>query len=238
MHRATTLNSITLAIPEGTSLGITGGTASGKSTLLKLLMKILEPSEGQIFIDGIDLQKIKKDSLRKGLIFLPQETVIFSGTIRDNIAFMNPNVSDKDIIEAAKLAEIYNEIEGFPGGLDARVGERGLSLSGGQRQRIALARAILLKPKVLILDDVLSSLDLRTEGLVLKNLLQFMNGKTIIVVSSKVPSISGFDKIAVLEKGKMIELGTHDDLINRDGIYTRLYKLQILGEELKASAAY
>ena len=232
------LTNINLTIPEGTSLGITGGTASGKSTLLKLLMKIIELSEGQIFTDGIDLRKIKKDSLRKGLIFLPQETVIFSGTIRDNIAFMNPDVSDEGIIEAAKLAEIYNEIESFPGGLDARVGERGLSLSGGQRQRIALARAILLKPKVLILDDVLSSLDLRTEGLVLKNLLQFMNGKTIIVVSSKVPSISGFDKIAVLEKGKLVELGTHDDLINRDGIYTRLYKIQILGEELKASAAY
>ena len=232
------LTNINLTIPEGTSLGITGGTASGKSTLLKLLMKIIEPSEGQIFTDGIDLRKIKKDSLRKGLIFLPQETVIFSGTIRDNIAFMNPDVSDEGIIEAAKLAEIYNEIESFPGGLDARVGERGLSLSGGQRQRIALARAILLKPKVLILDDVLSSLDLRTEGLVLRNLLQFMNGKTIIVVSSKVPSISGFDKIAVLEKGKLIELGTHDDLMNRDGIYTRLYKIQILGEELKASAAY
>jgi len=232
------LTNIKLTIPEGTSLGITGGTASGKSTLLKLLMKIIEPSEGQIFTDGIDLRKIKKDSLRKGLIFLPQETVIFSGTIRDNIAFMNPDVSDEEIIEAAKLAEIYNEIESFPGGLDARVGERGLSLSGGQRQRIALARAILLKPKVLILDDVLSSLDLRTEGLVLRNLLQFMNGKTIIVVSSKVPSISGFDKIAVLEKGKLIELGTHDDLMNRDGIYTRLYKIQILGEELKASAAY
>ena len=232
------LTNINLTIPEGTSLGITGGTASGKSTLLKLLMKIIELSEGQIFTDGIDLRKIKKDSLRKGLIFLPQETVIFSGTIRDNIAFMNPDVSDEEIIEAAKLAEIYNEIESFPGGLDARVGERGLSLSGGQRQRIALARAILLKPKVLILDDVLSSLDLRTEGLVLRNLLQFMNGKTIIVVSSKVPSISGFDKIAVLEKGKLIELGTHDDLMNRDGIYTRLYKIQILGEELKASAAY
>ena len=222
------LTNINLTIPEGTSLGITGGTASGKSTLLKLLMKIIEPSEGQIFTDGIDLRKIKKDSLRKGLIFLPQETVIFSGTIRDNIAFMNPDVSDEGIIEAAKLAEIYNEIESFPGGLDARVGERGLSLSGGQRQRIALARAILLKPKVLILDDVLSSLDLRTEGLVLRNLKRFMNGKTIIVVSSKVPSISGFDKLAVLEKGKLIELGTHDDLMNRDGIYTRLYKVQTL----------
>ncbi|MGH7909211.1 MAG: ABC transporter ATP-binding protein, partial [Thermodesulfobacteriota bacterium] len=219
---------INLTIPEGTSLGITGGTASGKSTLLKLLMKILEPSEGQIFIDGIDLREIKKDSLRKGLIFLPQETVIFSGTIRDNISFMNPDVSDKEIIEAAKLAEIYNEIESFPGGLDARVGERGLSLSGGQRQRIALARAILLKPKVLMLDDVLSSLDLRTEGLVLRNLKRFMHGKTIIVVSSKVPSISGFDKLAVLEKGKLIELGTHDDLMNRDGIYTRLYRVQTL----------
>ncbi|MGH7801916.1 MAG: ABC transporter ATP-binding protein [Thermodesulfobacteriota bacterium] len=222
------LTNINLTIPEGTSLGITGGTASGKSTLLKLLMKIIEPSEGQIFIDGIDLREIKKDCLRKGLIFLPQETVIFSGTIRDNIAFMNPDVSDKEIIEAAKLAEIYNEIESFPGGLDARVGERGLSLSGGQRQRIALARAILLKPKVLILDDVLSSLDLRTEGLVLRNLKRFMNGKTIIVVSSKVPSISGFDKLAVLEKGKLIELGTHDDLMNRDGIYTRLYRVQTL----------
>ena len=222
------LTNINLTIPEGTSLGITGGTASGKSTLLKLLMKIIELSEGQIFTDGIDLRKIKKDSLRKGLIFLPQETVIFSGTIRDNIAFMNPDVSDEGIIEAAKLAEIYNEIESFPGGLDARVGERGLSLSGGQRQRIALARAILLKPKVLILDDVLSSLDLRTEGLVLRNLKRFMNGKTIIVVSSKVPSISGFDNIAVLEKGKLIELGTHDDLMNRDGIYTRLYKVQTL----------
>ncbi len=232
------LNNINLTIPEGTSLGITGGTASGKSTLLKLLMKIIEPSEGQIFLDGVDIRRIKKDGLRKGLIFLPQENVIFSGTIRDNIAFMNPNVSDKDIIDAARLAEIYNEIEEFPGGLDARVGERGLSLSGGQRQRIALARAILLKPKVLILDDVLSSLDLRTENLVLKNLRRFMDGKTLIVVSSKVLSISGFDKIAVLEKGKLVELGNHNDLMNRYGIYTRLYNVQTLDEGFKVSPAY
>jgi ATP-binding cassette subfamily B protein len=231
------LTNINLIIPDGTSLGITGGTASGKSTLLKLLMKIIEPSEGQIYMDGVDLKKIKKDSLRRGLIFLPQETVIFSGTMRDNIAFMNPDISDKDIIEAARLAEIYNEIEEFPGGLDAIVGERGLSLSGGQRQRIALARAILLKPRVLILDDVLSSLDLRTENLVLKNLRRFMDGKTFIVVSSKVPSISGFDKIVVLEKGRLVELGNHDDLMNRDGIYTRLYKVQTLGEGLRVSAA-
>ncbi|HEY7534434.1 MAG TPA: ABC transporter transmembrane domain-containing protein, partial [Thermodesulfobacteriota bacterium] len=144
------LNNISLIIPEGMSLGITGGTGSGKSTLLMLFMKIIEPSEGQIYLDGVEIRKIKRDSLRKALVFLPQETVIFSGTIRDNIAFMNPNISDQDIIEASKLVQIWDEIETFSGGLDARVGERGLSLSGGQRQRIALARAILLKPQVLI----------------------------------------------------------------------------------------
>jgi ATP-binding cassette subfamily B protein len=232
------LNNVNLNLPIGTSLGITGGTGSGKSTLLKLLMRILEPSEGQIYVDGIDVRKIKRDSLRKALIFLPQETVIFSGTIRDNIGFMNPKISDREIIEASRLVQIWSEIQEFPGGLDARVGERGLSLSGGQRQRIALARAILLKPQVLILDDVLSSLDLRTEGLVLKNFRQHMKGKTLIVVSSKVPSISGFDRIAVLERGRLVELGNHDDLIYRDGIYTKLYKVQTFGEEFKPSLAY
>jgi ATP-binding cassette subfamily B protein len=232
------LNNISLIIPEGMSLGITGGTGSGKSTLLMLFMKIIEPSEGQIYLDGVEIRKIKRDSLRKALVFLPQETVIFSGTIRDNIAFMNPNISDQDIIEASKLVQIWDEIETFSGGLDARVGERGLSLSGGQRQRIALARAILLKPQVLILDDVLSSLDLKTESLVLRNLRLFMKGKTLIVVSSKVPSISGFDNIAVLEKGKLIELGNHEELIYMDGIYTKLYKVQTFGEEFKSSLAY
>lgn len=229
-HRAPTLSNLSLDVPNGTALGITGITASGKSTLVKLLMRIIEPSENRIFIDGIDVRRIRKESLRKGIIFMPQETTIFSGTIRDNIAFMNPNVMDREVIEASKASQIYDEILEFPGGFDAVVGERGLSLSGGQRQRIALARAILLKPKVLILDDVLSSLDLKTENLVIKNLRRIMREKTLIVVSSKVPSISSFDMIAVLEKGKLVEFGNHDELMVEDGIYARLYKVQTFGE--------
>lgn len=229
--RVSTLSNLTLDVPNGTTLGITGSTASGKSTLLKLLMRIIEPSEGQIFIDGIDVRKIKKENIRKGIIFLPQETTIFSGTIRENIAFMNPNITNREIIEASEASQIYGEIMEFTGGFEAVIGERGLSLSGGQRQRIAIARAILLKPKVLILDDVLSSLDLMTESLVIKNLRRIMIGKTLIVVSSKVPSISGFDKIAVFEKGKLVEIGNHDELMAEDGIYARLYRVQTFDEE-------
>jgi ATP-binding cassette subfamily B multidrug efflux pump len=224
------LNGLTLSIVKGKAFGITGGTASGKSTLLRLLMRIEEPPENQIFVDGIDIRKIKRGSLREGIVFVPQETTIFSGTVRDNISFMNPDISEEEIVEASKLAQVYDEIMEFPGGFDARVGERGLSLSGGQRQRVALARAILLKPKVLMLDDVLSSLDLRTESLVLRNLRKIMKGKTLVVVSSRVPSISGFDRIAVFEKGKVIEFGNHDELMAKDGIYARLYKVQTFYE--------
>ncbi len=223
---APALKDVSLRIPIGTAMGITGGTGSGKSTLFHLLTRIEEPPEDTVFIDGIDVKKIKRTSLREGVIYVPQETTVFSGTIKDNISFMNPEISDEQIENAAKATEIYNEIMQFPGGFEARVGERGLSLSGGQRQRLALARAILLKPRVLILDDVFSSLDLKTESLVLKNLRNEMKGSTLLAISSRVPSISGFDSIAVFDEGKLVELGTHQELMAMNGIYHGLYKIQ------------
>ncbi len=220
------LSGVSLKIPIGQAMGITGATGSGKSTLFHLLTRIEDPPDGSIFIDGLDIKKIKRDSLRHGIIYVPQETTVFSGTIKDNISFMNPEISEEQIENAAKTTEIYDEIMQFPGGFDARVGERGLSLSGGQRQRLALARAILLKPKVLILDDVFSSLDLKTESLVLRNLRREMKGTTLLAISSRVPSISGFDSIAVFDEGELAELGTHQELMAKNGIYHGLYKIQ------------
>lgn len=220
------LDGVTLKIPTGQAIGITGATGSGKSTLFHLLTRIQDPPDGTIFVDGMDIKKIKRDSIRRGIIYVPQETTVFSGSIKDNISFMNPEITDEQIENAAKTTEIYNEIIQFPGGFDARVGERGLSLSGGQRQRLALARAILLKPKVLILDDVFSSLDLQTESLVLRNLRQVMKGTTLLAISSRVPSISGFDSIAVFDEGKLAEFGTHQQLMAHSGIYHGLYQIQ------------
>jgi ATP-binding cassette subfamily B protein len=220
------LSDVSLTIPIGTAMGITGATGSGKTTLFHLLARIEDPPDNSIFVDGIDVKKIKRECLRKGIIYVPQETTIFSGTIRDNISFMNPEITEAQIEDAAKVAEIYDEIMEFPGGLDARVGERGLSLSGGQRQRVALARAILLKPSVLILDDVFSSLDLKTESLVLRNLREEMRASTLLAISSRVPSISGFDSIAVFENGRLVELGNHEKLMAKSGIYHGLYKIQ------------
>ena len=228
-HNGTrTLDNISLNIPKGSTLGITGTTGAGKTTLINLLMKIYKPDKGEILIDDVDLQNIKNKRLQETIVYVPQETTVFSGSIIDNITFMNPKLSEHDVIEAAKNAAIYDEIKEFPDGLNTVVGERGLSLSGGQRQRIAIARALLLNPKVLILDDVLSSLDLQTENTVLKNIRKTLSDKTIIAISSRVPSISSFDEIAVFQNGKIVELGNHEELINTEGIYSSLYNVQTI----------
>lgn len=222
------LDNLTLTIPQGSTFGITGRTASGKTTLIELLMKIPDVPREKIFINGTDLANISKNNLRKKVIYIPQETTVFSGTIKDNITFMKPDIDQAEIDRVTKITEIYDEILNFPDGFDTRVGERGLSLSGGQRQRIALARAILFKPEILILDDVLSSLDFRTEKLALQNIVSEMSGKTFIAVSSRVPSICGFNKIAVFDSGRLVETGNHAELMSRQGIYASLYKIQTI----------
>ncbi len=221
------LDKVNLDIPKGCSFAITGRTGSGKTTLMNLLMKIHGTEKGSIFIDQVDITRIPKKTIRKALIYVPQNTTVFSGSIRNNITFMDPSRTEREIIEAARMAAIYDEITEFPQGLDTVVGERGLSLSGGQRQRIAIARAILLKPKVLILDDVLSSLDLYTESVVLRNVREVMKNNTLIVISSRISSgIRGFDRIAVLESGSIAKTGTHDQLMGSGGIYANIYKIQ------------
>ncbi len=222
------LENINLEIPKGSSLGITGTTGSGKTTLMSLLMKIYEAEDNHIFFDGTDINRIPRSRIQEAVVYVPQETTIFSGTVTDNITFMNPDLTEHQIVEAAKISAIYDDIVQFPNGFNTVVGERGLSLSGGQRQRIAIARAMLLKPKVLILDDVLSSLDLQTESVVFKNIVSEMKGNTLISVSSRVPSISGFDNIAVFENGKIVEFGNHDELKDINGIYSHMYRMQTI----------
>lgn len=222
------LDNISLEIPKGVSLGITGTTGSGKTTLMSLLMKIYDPEDNYIFIDGTDINRIPRSRIQEAIVYVPQDTTIFSGTVTDNITFMNPDLTEHQIVEAARISAIYDDIVQFPNGFNTIVGERGLSLSGGQRQRIAIARAMLLKPKVLILDDVLSSLDLQTESVVFKNIMNEMRDNTLISVSSRVPSISGFDNIAVFENGKMVEFGNHRELKDLDGIYSHMYKMQTI----------
>jgi len=222
------LENISLEIPRGSSLGITGTTGSGKTTLMSLLMKIYETEDNHIFVDGTDINRIPRSRIQEAVVYVPQDTTIFSGTVKDNITFMNPDLTEHQIVEAAKISAIYDDIVQFPNGFNTIVGERGLSLSGGQRQRIAIARAMLLKPRVLILDDVLSSLDLQTESVVFKNIIDEMRGNTLISVSSRVPSISGFDNIAVFENGKIVEFGNHNELKDIEGIYSHMYRMQTI----------
>ena len=220
------LSGVNLHIPHGTTLGITGLVGSGKTTLMKLLMKIHEPGTGGITVDGIDINKISRKSLQETIVYVPQEITVFSGTVSDNITFINPNITREQVEQAAKTAGIYEQIMEFREGFETVVGERGLSLSGGQRQRLAIARALVLKPEVLILDDVLSSLDPQTESTVIANVIKAMRGKTVVIISNKISSVNGLSQIAVMKDGQVIESGGRGELMEKRGVYHALYKLQ------------
>ena len=226
------LNDVNLRIAEGTSLAIVGPTGSGKTTLLSLIPRIYDAPAGTVLIDGRPIREFPLEILRRNIGFVPQETFLFSDTVRENIAFGTEEVTDEKIRQSAEGADIASDIESFPEQYQTIVGERGITLSGGQKQRTAIARAIIRNPRILILDDALSSVDTHTEDKILNHLREIMQGRTTIFISHRVSTVRNADRIAVLDGGRIVELGTHDELIARNGYYTDLYNKQLLEEEL------
>jgi len=226
------LRDINLSIPAGSSLAIVGPTGSGKTTLVSLIPRIYDAEPGSVLIDGIPIREYPIATLRHNLGFVPQETFLFSETVRENIAFGKEAATDDDVRSAARTASIAEDIESFPEQYKTIVGERGITLSGGQKQRTAIARAIIRNPRILILDDALSSVDTHTEDKILNHLREIMQGRTTIFISHRVSTVRNADRIAVLHNGRIVELGTHDELVAKDGYYTDLYNKQLLEEEL------
>lgn len=227
------LEGIDLDIREEEKIVVVGRTGAGKTVLCNLLVRILEPPQGSLFFDGIEIHRIPLKVLRGSIGYIPQDTFLFSDTIRENIAFGRLNATEKEIEEAARIAQIYDEIMGFPAGMDTVIGEKGITLSGGQRQRVAIARAILMNPPIFILDDGLSSVDIQTEERILEGLEGFLKGKTSILITHRIAPLRRADRIIVLEEGRVAEMGDHEVLLSRGGIYTKLYWERQMEEELE-----
>jgi ATP-binding cassette subfamily B protein len=226
------LHEVNLRVPAGSSLAIVGPTGSGKTTLVSLIPRIYDAEARTVLIDGRPIREYSVASLRKNIGFVPQETFLFSDRIRENIALGVDSATDQQIHDAADAANIATDIESFPEGYDTMVGERGITLSGGQKQRAAIARALIRNPKILILDDALSSVDTHTEDKILNHLRDVMEGRTTIFISHRVSTVRNADRIAVLHGGRIVELGTHDELLALNGYYNDLYNKQLLEEEL------
>jgi ATP-binding cassette subfamily B protein len=226
------LHDINLHIPAGSSLAIVGPTGSGKTTLVSLIPRIYDAAPGTVWIDGKPVREYPIEALRRQIGFVPQETFLFSETVRENIAFGKEDATDQEVGSAAEAANIATDIEEFPERYQTMVGERGITLSGGQKQRTAIARAIIRNPRILILDDALSSVDTHTEDKILNHLREVMQDRTTIFISHRVSTVRNADKIAVLHAGRIVELGTHEELLARNGYYSDLYNKQLLEEEL------
>jgi ATP-binding cassette subfamily B protein len=229
---AAVLRDVSLHIPAGGSLAIVGPTGSGKSTLVNLISRLYEAPEGSLWIDGRPVRDYPLAVLRRNIGMVPQETFLFSETIRENLAFGAPHAGAEELLEAAEAAHIRQEFEEFPQGFETMVGERGVTLSGGQKQRAAIARALLRRPAILILDDALASVDTFTEERILGGLRGYTAAATTILISHRVSTVRNADQIAVLDHGRIVELGRHDELLALDGYYAGLFQKQQLEEEL------
>ncbi len=222
------LHDIHFTIKQGETLGIAGKTGSGKSAILRLLLREFDDYEGTVMFDGVSINSYKKQRLREAIGYVPQDHFLFSTTVGGNIAFARPNASIEEIHEAAKLAHIHDDILNFPLGYDTVVGERGVSLSGGQKQRISIARALMMQPELLILDDSLSAVDAKTEEAILESLKKTRTGETTIITSHRLSAIQHAHQIVVMHEGTVAEIGTHESLMNRKGRYFEMYELQQL----------
>jgi len=228
------LQDVRLRIPAGATAAIVGHTGSGKTTLAHLVPRLIDPSAGTVTVDGIDVRQFSPEDLRREIGYVPQETFLFSATLGENIAFGVKHATEREIQQAAEIAGLGPDIAGFPEGFRTIVGERGITLSGGQKQRTAIARAILRNPRILILDDALSSVDTATEERILSELSRVMRGRTTILISHRVSTIRHADRIFVLEHGELVAQGTHAELLAAGGYYADLYQKQLLEEELEA----
>ncbi len=227
------LRNVDLEIPAGATVALVGHTGSGKSTLVSLIPRLIDPTAGAVSLDGVDLRDLDPEWLRRQIGFVPQETFLFSATLAQNIAWGVESAADDEVRRAAELAGLGPDIAAFPAGFETMIGERGLTLSGGQKQRVAIARAILRNPRILILDDALSSVDTLTEERILTSLASVMRGRTTILISHRVSTVRSADSIFVIEHGEIVEQGTHSELVANGGYYADLYQKQLLEEELE-----
>jgi ABC-type multidrug transport system fused ATPase/permease subunit len=218
------LRSLTLSIPPGAFVGIVGPTGSGKSTIAALIARFYDPSNGRVLVDGMDVRDVTLQGLRRQIAFVLQDTVLFGGTIRENIAYGRHDATDAEIVEAAKLANAHEFISRMPGGYEARIGERGVTLSGGQRQRIGIARAFIRNTPILILDEPTASLDPESERLVMEGLRRLMEGRTVIMITHRLNTVRNAHSIVVVHNGGVVEQGTHDELLACGGIYAAMYR--------------
>ncbi len=234
---APVLNDVSFEVQPGQTVALLGATGSGKTTIINLLPRFYDPTQGRITLDGHDLRQVCLDSLRSQIGIVLQETTLFSGTIRDNIAFGKPEATQEEIEAAAQAAAAHDFILSFPDGYDTRVGERGATLSGGQKQRIAIARALLLEPRILILDDSTSSVDLATEAHIQAALDRLMKGRTSFVIAQRISTVMTADLILVLDKGQIVARGRHADLLEDSEIYAEIYSSQLVGSVAAEPAA-